>query len=74
MLWYSVYLYYTALLNKARTQVLWIADLHKIFDKDLKRLTYLGYWRTKHWRYLVFGKDAKVDINLVELKLAKLRR
>ena len=29
MLWCSVYLYYTALLNKARTQVLCIADLCK---------------------------------------------
>ena len=29
MLWCSVYLYYTALLNKARTQVLCIADLYK---------------------------------------------
>ena len=29
MLWYSVYLDYITLLNKARTQVLYIADLHK---------------------------------------------
>ena len=66
MLWCSVYLcYYKALLNKARTQVLhcWFVQ---IFDKDLKCLIYLGYWRTKHWKYLVFEKDAKADINLVE--------
>ena len=36
MLWYSVYLYYTALLNKARTQVLCIADLYKFFMKVFK--------------------------------------
>ena len=65
MLWCSVYLcYYKALLNKARTQVLhcWFVQ---IFDKDLKCLIYLGYWRTKHWKYLVFEKDAKADTNLV---------
>ena len=37
MLWDSIYLYYTALLNKARIQVLRIIDL-QTFDKDLKRL------------------------------------
>ena len=37
----------------------------QIFDKDLKCLIYLGYWRTKHWKYLVFEKDAKADTNLV---------
>ena len=46
----------------------------QVFDKDLKRLIYLGYWRTKHAQYLVFEKDAKANINLVELKLAKLKR
>ena len=45
-----------------------------INDKDLKCLIYLGYWTTKHWIYLVFKKDAKADINLVELKFAKLSR
>ena len=43
----------------------------QIFDKDLKCLIYLGYWRKKHWKYLVFEKDAKADINLVELKLQR---
>ena len=46
----------------------------QIFDKDLKSLIYLGYWRTKYWKYLVFEKDAKADINLVEPKFAKLIR
>ena len=73
MLWCSVYLYYTVLLNKARIQVLCIADLCKYY-KDLKCLIYLGYWRAKHWKYLVFEKDAKAEVNLVELKFAKLSR
>ena len=38
MLWCSVYLYYKALLNKARTQVLRHFRFVQIFDKDLKRL------------------------------------
>ena len=33
MLWCSVYLYYTALPNKARTQILCIADLYKFLIK-----------------------------------------
>ena len=45
-----------------------------MFDKDLKRLIYLGYWRRKHWKYLLFEKDTKADKNLVELKFEKLRR
>ena len=45
----------------------------QILDKDLKCLICLGCWRTKHWKYLVFEKDAKAGINLVELKLAKSR-
>ena len=28
----------------------------------------------KHWKYLVFEKGAKADINLIEVKCAKLRR
>ena len=64
MLWCSVYLYYTNLLNKAWTQVLRIVDGYKIFDKVLKCLIYLDYWKTKHWKcfrlvcklhYLQFG-------------------
>ena len=35
MLWCIVYLYYTALLNKARTQVLRIVDLYKFLIKTL---------------------------------------
>ena len=35
MLWCSVYLYYTALLNKTRTQVLCIPDLHKSLIRAL---------------------------------------
>ena len=46
----------------------------QMFYKDLKCLIYLGYWRTKHGEYLVFEKDVKADINLVELKFAKLSR
>ena len=37
-------------------------------------LIYLAYWWTKHWKYLVLEKDAKADMNLVELKFAKLSR
>ena len=132
MLWCSVYLYYTALLNKAWTQVLRIADGYKFWirrwwwiisvvwltyerrltlfpvgtivrdpyhlesptrrtqDLNLLRtrvqdllnevvqvfkcLIYLGYWNTKHWKCLVCEKDAKANINSVELKFAKLRR
>ena len=39
----------------------------QIFDKDLNRLIYLGYWSKKHWKYLVSEKDEKANINLVEL-------
>ena len=46
----------------------------QIFDKGLKCLIYLGCWGMKHWKYLVFEKDAKADMNLVELKFAKLSR
>ena len=46
----------------------------QMFDKDLKRLIYLRYWRTKRRKYLVFEKDIKADINLVEIKFAKMRR
>ena len=46
----------------------------QVFDKDLKRLIYLDYWRTKHLKYFLYEKDAKTDINLVELKFAQLRR
>ena len=35
VLWCSVYLYYTALLNKTRTQVLCIPDLHKSLIRAL---------------------------------------
>ena len=31
----------------------------QIFDEHLKCLIYLGYWRTKHWKYLVFEEDAE---------------
>ena len=41
MLWFSVYLCYTALLHRTLTQVLHIADGYKFFDKVFKRLIYL---------------------------------
>ena len=31
----------------------------QIFDKYLKRLICLGYWRTRHWKYLLSEKEAK---------------
>ena len=69
MLWY--YHYYTALLIKPEpTHCRWV----QVFDKDLKRLIYLGYWSRKHRRCLVSEKNAKANINLVELKSAKLKR
>ena len=30
-----------------------------IYAKHLKRLICLGYWRTKHWRFLVWENEAK---------------
>ena len=53
MLWYSVYLYYTALLNNADCR--WV----QIFNKVFKCLIYVGYWEMKHWKCLVSEKDAK---------------
>ena len=38
MLWCSVYLYYTALLNKARTHILCIADSWEFFIKTMFNL------------------------------------
>ena len=46
----------------------------QLFDKDLNCLIYLGYWSTKHWKCLVSKKDAKANMNLVELKFAKVKR
>ena len=47
----------------------------QLFDEEVKRLIYLGYWRMKHWKYLVFEKDAKADINLVGVcKAGEVRR
>ena len=41
----------------------------KIFDKeDLKRLIYLGFWVTKHWKCLVCEKDAKANIEAEEVR------
>ena len=74
IMWCSVYLYYTALLNEAQNPSSVHCWFAQIFDKVLKCLIYLGYWRTKYWKYLVFGKDAKAHINFVELKFAKLIR
>ena len=49
MMWCSVCLYCTGLLNKARQNP---GSVHcrfeQIFDKDLKHLIYLGYWIMKH--------------------------
>ena len=36
-----------------------------VYDKHLQRLIYLGYWRTKQWKYLVI---------LVERKSTKLKK
>ena len=36
-----------------------------VHDKHLQRLIYLGYWRTKQWKYLVI---------LVERKSTKLKK
>ena len=46
----------------------------QIFDQDLNRLIYLGFWGMKNWKCFVSKKDAKANINLVELKFAKLKR
>ena len=46
----------------------------QIFDKDLKRLIYLGYWGTKHWKCLASEKDAKANINSVELKFSEIQK
>ena len=45
----------------------------QVFDKDLNGLFYFGYWSTKHWKSLLSKKDAKANINLVELKFPKLK-
>ena len=44
MLWDSVFLHYTALLNKCRTQVLCIADLYMFL---IKRLSISGIGERK---------------------------
>ena len=69
----AVFISATALLMKPEPRFLhcWFVQ---IFDKDPMCLIYLGYWRTKHWKYLLFEKDAKAYINLVEPMLAKLSR
>ena len=70
MLWYSVYLLYTGLLTKARTQVLCIADSYKF----LIGLKVFSLFRLLENETLVFEKDAKADINLAELTFAKLSK
>ena len=45
-----------------------------IFDKTLKRLIYLGYLKTKQYKYLVLEKESKSNMNSVELKSVKLRK
>ena len=32
-----------------------------IYDNHLKRLICLGYWRTKHWTFLVWADEAKAN-------------
>ena len=44
----------------------------QIFDKDLNCFIYWGYWSTIHWKSFVSKKDAKANINLVELKFCKV--
>ena len=49
MLWCSVYLYYTALLNKARTQVLCIADLFRLLENEtLKKFSIRERRESRH--------------------------
>ena len=43
----------------------------QILHEALKRLIYLGYWRTKHWKYLILEKDAKADIIFGGTKVCK---
>ena len=58
MLWCIVYLFYIVMLNKARTQVMRIADGVQIFDKHLM---FNVFRRTKHWEYLVLGDRHKAE-------------
>ena len=69
MLWCSVIS--TTQLYKIKpelTHCQWVQS----FDMDLNRLIYCGYWSTNHLRCLVTEKDAKANINLVELKFCKV--
>ena len=43
----------------------------QILHEALKRLIYLDYWRTKHWKYLILEKDAKADIIFRGTKVCK---
>ena len=61
MLWRSVYLYYIAILH--------IIDAYKFL---IIVEIYLNYWGKKHWKCLLCDKDAKANINSLELKLVKL--
>ena len=37
-----------------------------IYDKHLKHLICLGYWRTKQWKSLVWTKEARANVNLMK--------
>ena len=39
-----------------------VANFTQVASAPLKCLIYFGYWRKKHWKYLVLEKDAKADI------------
>ena len=45
-----------------------------IFDKRFKGLTYLGYWRTKQWKYFVLEEETKTNVYWFEGRSAKLRK
>ena len=44
------------------------------YGKRLKRLIYVGYYRTKQYKCLVFEKESKANVNWFERKSAKLRK
>ena len=43
-------------------------------EKCAKCLAYLGCWRTKQWKCLVWGKETKARVNSLERNSAKPRK